>query len=67
MEIGLLIGLIVVALLAVGAFFLGGIFKKNSIEKEVGSVQERSHFSIVSSSYTPQKDLTAINLIFSGE
>ena len=43
MEIGLLIGLIVVALLAVGAFFLGGIFKKNSIEKEVGSVQERQN------------------------
>lgn len=41
LEIGLLIGLIIVAVFAVGAFFVGGIFRQKSIDKELGTVQER--------------------------
>ena len=38
--LGILLG--VVAIAAVGAFFLGGVLKNKSVEKKLGTVQDRT-------------------------
>lgn len=41
-EIGLLIALIFVAVLAVATFFIGGMFRQKSIDKKLGEIQTRT-------------------------